>query len=282
MRTEVSKLLSGWTPSPVQRGRFLVYCAWLFNRGPGDRKERLREARPSLALRTRGGISVPSVPVLRERRPTNGAECRSPGPCLARPESRTPSPEPETEVPVPILMDSERVGRTLTRIAHEIVERNRASRTWRWSASARRGVPLARRLAAILREITGVEVADGHPRHHPLPRRPDEGRGRAAADRRAGPRSRSPSTAGTSCSSTTCSTPAGRSAPRSTRSSTSAGRARSSSPCWSIAATASCRSRPTTSARTCRHRRRETIHVRLAEIDGVDEVTLDQVEGEPA
>ena len=28
--------------------------------------------------------------------------------------------------------------------------------------------------------------------------------------------------------------------------------------------------------------RRETIHVRLAEIDGVDEVTLDQVEGEPA
>jgi pyrimidine operon attenuation protein/uracil phosphoribosyltransferase len=28
--------------------------------------------------------------------------------------------------------------------------------------------------------------------------------------------------------------------------------------------------------------RRETIHVRLAEIDGTDEVTLDQVEGEPA
>ena len=28
--------------------------------------------------------------------------------------------------------------------------------------------------------------------------------------------------------------------------------------------------------------RRETIHVRLAEIDGADEVTLDQVEGEPA
>jgi pyrimidine operon attenuation protein/uracil phosphoribosyltransferase len=28
--------------------------------------------------------------------------------------------------------------------------------------------------------------------------------------------------------------------------------------------------------------RRETIHVRLAEIDGRDEVTLDQVEGEPA
>jgi len=59
-----------------------------------------------------------------------------------------PFHSPPVEVRVPILMDSERISRSLTRIAHEIVVRTR-------------GVPIARRLAASLREITGVDVATG-------------------------------------------------------------------------------------------------------------------------
>nr|HPK72486.1 bifunctional pyr operon transcriptional regulator/uracil phosphoribosyltransferase PyrR [Vicinamibacterales bacterium] len=62
---------------------------------------------------------------------------------------------------MPILMDGERVGRTLTRIAHEIVERNRGVGDLALVGVRTRGVPIARRLAAILREITGVDVPTG-------------------------------------------------------------------------------------------------------------------------
>jgi pyrimidine operon attenuation protein/uracil phosphoribosyltransferase len=58
-------------------------------------------------------------------------------------------------------MDSERISRSLTRIAHEIVERNRGVGDLALVGVRTRGVPIARRLAAILREITGVEVATG-------------------------------------------------------------------------------------------------------------------------
>ncbi len=82
------------------------------------------------------------------------------------------------------------------------------------------------------------------------------------------------STAGSSSSSTTCCSPAAPSAPRSTRCPTSAGPARSSWRCSSTAGTGSCRSAPTTSARTCRPPSRETVHVLLAEVDGRDGVLL--------
>jgi len=62
---------------------------------------------------------------------------------------------------VPILMDSERISRSLTRIAHEIVERNRGVGDLALVGVRTRGVPIARRLAVSLREITGVEVATG-------------------------------------------------------------------------------------------------------------------------
>jgi len=62
---------------------------------------------------------------------------------------------------VPILMDSERISRSLTRIAHEIVERNRGVGDLALVGVRTRGVPIARRLAGSLREITGVEVATG-------------------------------------------------------------------------------------------------------------------------
>ena len=62
---------------------------------------------------------------------------------------------------MPILMDSERISRSLTRIAHEIVERNRGVGDLALVGVRTRGVPIARRLAASLREITGVDVATG-------------------------------------------------------------------------------------------------------------------------
>ena len=77
-----------------------------------------------------------------------------------------------------------------------------------------------------------------------------------------------------SCWSTTCSTPAGRSARGSTRCSTTAAPRASSSPCWPTAGTASSPSGPTTSARTCRRTASERVNVRVAELDGIDEVTI--------
>ena len=117
---------------------------------------------------------------------------------------------------MPVVMDADRMVATLTRIAHEILERNRGVDELALVGIRTRGVPLARRLAAALSEITGDEVPTGAlditlyrddlMRHavgpQPLVRRP---------------RSRSRSTTAASCSSTTCSTPAGRFARRSTR-----------------------------------------------------------------
>jgi pyrimidine operon attenuation protein / uracil phosphoribosyltransferase len=62
---------------------------------------------------------------------------------------------------MPVLMDGERMGRTLTRIAHEIVERNRGVDDIALVGVRTRGVPIAKRLAGILREITGHDVATG-------------------------------------------------------------------------------------------------------------------------
>ena len=58
-------------------------------------------------------------------------------------------------------MDADRIVRTLTRIAHEIVERNRGVEHLTLIGVRTRGVHLAHRLARILREITGGEVPTG-------------------------------------------------------------------------------------------------------------------------
>jgi pyrimidine operon attenuation protein/uracil phosphoribosyltransferase len=58
-------------------------------------------------------------------------------------------------------MDADRIGRTLTRIAHEIVERNKGVEDLALVGIRTRGVHLARRLARSLREITGDEVPTG-------------------------------------------------------------------------------------------------------------------------
>ena len=58
-------------------------------------------------------------------------------------------------------MDAARMRRTLVRIAHEILERHPDVGALALVGIRSRGVPLARRLAALLSEATGVEPAVG-------------------------------------------------------------------------------------------------------------------------
>jgi pyrimidine operon attenuation protein/uracil phosphoribosyltransferase len=58
-------------------------------------------------------------------------------------------------------MDADRVGRSLARIAHEILERNRTLEELALIGIRSRGVPLARRLSAAIREISGHDVPTG-------------------------------------------------------------------------------------------------------------------------
>ena len=60
-----------------------------------------------------------------------------------------------------IVMDADRVSRSLTRIAHEIVERNRGVDDLALVGIRARGVPIAARLAAQLHGLTGVVVPTG-------------------------------------------------------------------------------------------------------------------------
>jgi pyrimidine operon attenuation protein/uracil phosphoribosyltransferase len=62
---------------------------------------------------------------------------------------------------MPTVMDADRIARTLTRIAHEIVERNRGVDDLALVGVRTRGVHLARRLGRSLKEITGDDVPTG-------------------------------------------------------------------------------------------------------------------------
>src|SRR5688572_18636835 len=66
---------------------------------------------------------------------------------------------------MPVVMDADRIGRSLARIAHEIVERNRSSgklvEDLALVGVRRRGVPLAKRLARQIKQITGDDVPTG-------------------------------------------------------------------------------------------------------------------------
>ncbi len=62
---------------------------------------------------------------------------------------------------MPVVMDADRVSRALTRIAHEIVERNRGVADLALVGVRSRGVPLARRLAQALKQISGEDVPTG-------------------------------------------------------------------------------------------------------------------------
>ena len=62
---------------------------------------------------------------------------------------------------MPVVMDADRMARSLARIAHEIVERNRGVDRLALVGIRTRGVPIASRLAAQLKEITGQDVPVG-------------------------------------------------------------------------------------------------------------------------
>ena len=60
-----------------------------------------------------------------------------------------------------VVMDADRIARTLTRIAHEILERNKGVDDLALIGVRTRGVHIARRLGKILKEISGDEVPTG-------------------------------------------------------------------------------------------------------------------------
>jgi pyrimidine operon attenuation protein/uracil phosphoribosyltransferase len=62
---------------------------------------------------------------------------------------------------MPQVMDADRLSRALTRIAHEILERNRGLDDVALVGIRTRGVPLARRLAKLLEQINGDHVPTG-------------------------------------------------------------------------------------------------------------------------
>jgi pyrimidine operon attenuation protein/uracil phosphoribosyltransferase len=62
---------------------------------------------------------------------------------------------------MPVVMDADRIGRTLTRIAHEILERNKGVDELALVGVRTRGVPIARRIARSLKEITGHDIPTG-------------------------------------------------------------------------------------------------------------------------
>src|SRR4030095_16487233 len=62
---------------------------------------------------------------------------------------------------MPQVMDADRMSRALTRIAHEILERNRGLDEVALVGIRTRGVAIARRLGPLLREINGDHVPTG-------------------------------------------------------------------------------------------------------------------------
>jgi len=62
---------------------------------------------------------------------------------------------------MPVIMEADRMVRTLTRIAHEIVERNRGVEGLALVGIRTRGIVIANRLAQSLFEITGENVPTG-------------------------------------------------------------------------------------------------------------------------
>jgi pyrimidine operon attenuation protein/uracil phosphoribosyltransferase len=62
---------------------------------------------------------------------------------------------------MPIIMDADRMSRTLTRIAHEILERNRSIEHLALVGIRTRGDVLARRLSAVLEQITHQPLRTG-------------------------------------------------------------------------------------------------------------------------
>ena len=63
---------------------------------------------------------------------------------------------------MPVVMEADRIARGLVRIAHEVVERNRGAADIALVGIRTRGVPIARRIAHHLAEIDGRDVPTGN------------------------------------------------------------------------------------------------------------------------
>src|SRR6476619_4342204 len=97
-------------------------------------------------------------------RPPRGTGCDRLQSSAAAATVAAPTPCPRVALPeasMSQVMDAARMARALTRIAHEILERNRGLDELALVGIRTRGVPLARRLARTLREINGDDVPTG-------------------------------------------------------------------------------------------------------------------------
>ncbi|MEI2713334.1 MAG: bifunctional pyr operon transcriptional regulator/uracil phosphoribosyltransferase PyrR [Nocardioides sp.] len=72
-----------------------------------------------------------------------------------------PEPEQSLEGGARVVLSADDITRALTRIAHEILERNRGAGDLVLLGIPSRGVPLAQRIAAKLAHVEGVEVPVG-------------------------------------------------------------------------------------------------------------------------
>ena len=57
-----------------------------------------------------------------------------------------------------VLLDEKAIQRTLTRVAHEIIEKNKGIENIIFVGIMRRGVPIAERLAFLIEDIEGIKV----------------------------------------------------------------------------------------------------------------------------
>jgi pyrimidine operon attenuation protein/uracil phosphoribosyltransferase len=62
---------------------------------------------------------------------------------------------------MPIVLDADRISRSLTRIAHEILERNRSLDELALVGIRTRGVPIAKRIAKAIHDENGYDVPTG-------------------------------------------------------------------------------------------------------------------------
>jgi pyrimidine operon attenuation protein/uracil phosphoribosyltransferase len=62
---------------------------------------------------------------------------------------------------MPVVMDANRMAKTIARIAHEVVERNRGLDELAFVGVRSRGVPIARRIAHAIEEIAGARIPVG-------------------------------------------------------------------------------------------------------------------------
>ena len=228
--------------------------------GPARRSRRRRPRWQRAALALRRGRTGPG--------PLRCSQHQGPFKSAPREAGKEPG---MTTATGKVVMDDDALRRTLVRIAHEIVEKNPDMSDVCLVGIYTRGVAIAQRLRREIALATGLRARRRRPRHLLLPRRRDLAAAASCtrraldfahrrAHRRAGGRRalHRPHDPGRDRRAVRLRAPV----------------ARSGSPCWPIAGTASCRSAPTTWARTFRPSADERVFVRLVEIDEVDEVTI--------